>query len=129
MLRVQVANKLHEGRATASLSLHVSLQTVNKPHCNGRGFAHARPTMLCIHLVLILLILQAQYNAYLSTNSAKNSFQMWLQILTPAGILYCLRYPSTTFIEKETERHVSFSCGPSSQLKDAKRNWRAWYIL
>ena len=47
MPRVQVANKLHEGRARASHShsLHASLQTVDKPHCNGRGFAHARPTM------------------------------------------------------------------------------------
>ena len=53
MPRVQVANKLHEGRARAShYSLHASLQTVNKPHCNGRGFAHAHPTMLCIHLVI-----------------------------------------------------------------------------
>ena len=49
--RVQVANKLHEGRARASHSLHASLQTVDKPHCNGRGSAHARPTMLCINLV------------------------------------------------------------------------------
>ena len=39
MPRVQVANKLHEGRARASHSLLASLQTINKPHCNGRGFA------------------------------------------------------------------------------------------
>ena len=53
MPRVQVANKLHEGRARASHTLHASLQTVDKPHCNGQGFAHARSTMLCIHLVLL----------------------------------------------------------------------------
>ena len=56
MPRVQVANKLHEGRARASHSLHVSLQTIDMPHCNGRGFAHARPTMLCIHLVITVII-------------------------------------------------------------------------
>ena len=54
MPRVQVTNKLHEGRARASHSLHASLQTVDKPLCNGRGLAHARPTMLCIHLVYIM---------------------------------------------------------------------------
>ena len=52
MLRVQIANKLYEGRARASHSLHASLQTIDKPHCNGRGLAHARPTMHCIHLVI-----------------------------------------------------------------------------
>ena len=55
MPRVQVANMLHKGRARASHSLHASLQTVDKPHCNGRGFAHTRPTILCIHLVLVCL--------------------------------------------------------------------------
>ena len=44
---------IHEGKARVSHSLHASLQTVDKPHCNGRGFAHDRPTMLCIHLVLL----------------------------------------------------------------------------
>ena len=55
MPRVQVVNKLHEGRARASHSLHVSLQTVDKPHCNGRGLAHAHSTMLCIHLVIMVM--------------------------------------------------------------------------
>ena len=61
ILRVQVANKLHEGRARASHSLHASLQTVDKPHCNGRGFAHARPTMLCFHLVMYMYVVMLKY--------------------------------------------------------------------
>ena len=43
------------GEARASHSLHASLQTVDKPHCNRRGFAHTHPTMLRIHLVYIML--------------------------------------------------------------------------
>ena len=49
MTTVQVANKLHEGRARASHSLHVaSLQTIDKPHCNGRGLCRVttRSTLL-----------------------------------------------------------------------------------
>ena len=49
--RVQVTNKLHDGRAIVSIELPVNRRSTCKPHCNGRGVTHARPTMHSIHLI------------------------------------------------------------------------------
>ena len=57
MPRVQVANKLHEGRARARRAVIVCIPDARLDDrqatgCNEQGLAHARPTMLCIHLVI-----------------------------------------------------------------------------
>ena len=62
MPRVQVANKLHEGRARARRGelphLHASLQTVDRPrhHCNKQGVGYSHSPHIALHSPSLFLV-------------------------------------------------------------------------